>query len=295
MTTPRIAVITPAHNEANRIAGLAASVRAQTVTPLRWVIVDDGSTDETADVVRAEAGDLPWVRVIQRTTDSTRSFSSKAHAVAAGQEALEDLDIDYVACLDADIRIEPTYFADVIARFEADPNLGVTGGVYAHPVGDRVVVDRPPAHHVPGPSQVFRAEVFKDIGGYWPLPHGGVDTAANIAARMRGWTTRSWPDLLVIHDRRMGTGGGRHPIVAEFHKGQQDFDLGAGPLFELGKLAGRLFWPPFLIGSLARLAGFLSAAVRPGGPTVGPDVVRFVRAEQRQRIRTTISNRVRRT
>jgi hypothetical protein len=112
---------------------------------------------------------------------------------------------------------------------------------------------------------------------------------------MRGWTTRSWPDLLVTHDRRMGTGGGRHPIVAEFHKGQQDHDLGAGPLFELGKLAGRVFWSPFLIGSLARLAGFLRAALRPGGPTVGPDFVRFVRAEQRQRMRDAVSARLGRT
>jgi glycosyltransferase involved in cell wall biosynthesis len=295
MTTPRIAVITPAHNEAERIAGLVASVRGQTVTPVRWVVVDDGSTDDTAEVVRTASGDLPWVDVIRRSADHTRSFSSKAHAVAAGRDALQDLDFDYLACLDADIRLEPTYFAEVIERFLADPALGVTGGVYAHPVGDRVVVDRPPEHHVPGPSQVFRARVFDDIGGYWPLRHGGVDTAANVAARMRGWTTRSWPDLLVTHDRRMGTGGGRHPVVAEFHKGMQDHDLGADPVFELGKLAGRLFRSPVLIGSLARLAGYVRDALRRGGPTVGREFVRFARGEQRHRMRSAVAGRLPRT
>lgn len=292
MTTPRIAVITPAHNEAERIAGLVASVRSQTVTPVRWVVVDDGSTDDTAVVLRAATTDLPWVEVVRRSADPTRSFSSKAHAVAAGREALEGLGFDYLACLDADIRLESSYFAEVIDRFRADPQLGVTGGVYAHPVGDQIVVDRPPEHHVPGPSQVFRAEVFDDIGGYWPLPHGGVDTAANVAARMRGWTTRSWPDLLVTHDRRMGTGGGRHPVLAEYHKGMQDHDLGADPLFELGKLAGRLLRAPVLLGSLARLAGYVRNALRRGGPTVGPEFVRFARGEQRERMRAAVTSRL---
>ena len=295
MTPPRIAVITPAHNEAERIAGLVASVRSQTLTPVRWVVVDDGSTDGTAGIVRAAATDLPWVEVVRRSVDSTRSFSSKAHAVAAGREALGDLEFDYLACLDADIRLEPTYLSEIARRLGADPRLGVTGGVYAHPVGDHLVVDRPPEHHVPDPSQVFRADVFDDIGGYWPLPHGGVDTAANVAARMRGWTTRSWADLLVTHDRRMGTGGGRHPVVAEYHKGMQDHDLGADPLFELGKLVGRLLRPPRVLGSLARLAGYVRDALRPGGPTVGCEFVRFARAEQRRRMRTAVTLRLSRT
>ena len=259
MTTPRIAVITPAHNEAERIAGLVTSVRAQTVTPVRWVVVDDGSTDDTAEVVRAAAGDLPWVEVDPpiRRPDPVVLVEGARRGRGPRGAAGSRLRLPGLPR-----RRHPGSSRPTSPRSSSGsgpiPTLGVTGGVYAHPVGDRVVVDRPPEHHVPGPSQVFRAEVFDDIGGYWPLPHGGVDTAANVAARMRGWTTRSWSDLLVTHDRRMGTGGGRHPIVAEYHKGMQDHDLGADPLFELGKLAGRLFRSPVLVGSLARFAGFVA-------------------------------------
>src|SRR5690606_21683855 len=111
----------------------------------------------------------------------------------------------------------------------------------------------------------FRRQVFEQIGGYWAMRHGGVDTAANVAARMRGWATRSFPDLEFDHGRRMGTGGGRSPLAAEWHKGLQDRDLGSLPAWVLLRSLRRLSWRPYVVGSLARLAGFGWATCR-GGP-----------------------------
>ena len=287
-TGPSFVAITPAHNEADRIGALVRSMAEQSLMPTRWVVVDDASTDDTAttvETIAAEVG-LDIITVVTRSRSAGRSFSSKADAVNHGWGVLErdGVDADHLACIDADVVLPPDYFATVAEAFAADPLLGVTGGVYMHPVGDEMVVDRPPAHHVPGPTQTFRLEAWKEIGGYWRLPHGGIDTAANVAARMAGWTTRCLPDMVVDHSRRMGTGGGRHPVVAEFHKGLQDHDLGAHPVFEIGKVAKRTLQPPYVIGALSRFVGYLRASLRRNRP-VGNDFVSFVQREQLDRIR----------
>lgn len=292
-TAPSFVAITPAHNEADRIGALVRSMAEQTLLPTKWVVVDDASEDDTAATVEAIAAEvgLDIVSVVRRSRSAGRSFSSKADAVNHGwatlqrDSAQQDLaEPDYIACIDADVVLPDNYFAVVAEAFAADPLLGVTGGVYMHPVGDQMVVDRPPAHHVPGPTQAFRRQAWNEIGGYWRLPHGGVDTAANVAARMSGWSTRCLPDMVVDHSRRMGTGGGRHPVVAEFHKGLQDHDLGAHPLFEVGKVARRLVQPPYVIGALSRFAGYVRAALKRNRP-VGNDFVAFAQREQLDRIR----------
>ncbi|MEM7140167.1 MAG: glycosyltransferase [Actinomycetota bacterium] len=294
MSDVSVVVITPAHNEAEHIAGLVASMAAQTRRPDAWVIVDDASTDGTGDTARRAAADLDldWVEVISRTRAAGRSFSAKAAAVAVGWEHLADRRPDVVAVIDADLSLPADFFATVLAAFADDPSLGVTGGRYEHRIGGRVVQDQPPLQHVPGPSQTFRREVWEAIGGYRDLPFGGVDTAANVDARRDGWTTRHIPTLLVHHARRMGTGGGVHPVVAEFRKGRQDHDLATDPLFEAAKLARRLSVRPRIIGALARAAGYLrNAAGR--RRTVDDDFAAFVRAEQRSRLRSPMRGRSR--
>lgn len=291
-----VAVVTPAHDEADRVPALVASMLAQSAPPVRWVIVDDRSTDDTASVAEAATAGLDFVEVLRIVEDRRdgegdgRSFGAKARAFAAGVDRLraDDPGHRFVACVDADVRLPATYLEEVVARFDAEPRLGVAGGRYRHEVRGRRVVQPAPPEHVPGPSQVFRREVFDAIGGYWQLPYGGIDAAANVAARVRGWRTRSWDDLVVEHDRRMGTGGGRRPLVAEFYKGRQDRDLGLLPLFEVGKVLRRTRRDPPVVGALARLAGYVVEALTPGGPSVDASYLAHTRAEQRSRMRATL-------
>ena len=288
MSLQRIAVVTPAYDERDHIDALIDTMVAQTLRPVRWVIVDDGSTDGTEARARSGTASLVWVEVCGSSAKRGRSFASKADAVNRGAQRLASLDFDLLACVDADVSLPPNYLAEVADRFSSDPTLGVAGGTYQQPVGHRIAVDRPPAHHVPGPAQVFRREVFEQIGGYWPLRHGGIDTAANVAARMQGWTTRSWPDLRYDHRRRMGTGG-RGPVAAEYHKGLQDHDLGVLPVWAALRSAQRLAMRPYLVGGLARLAGFVVAGVRHRPRSVRPSFVDHVRAEQRRRLSTALN------
>ncbi|MEQ8842808.1 MAG: glycosyltransferase [Acidimicrobiales bacterium] len=283
---PPVIMITPAHNEADHIGALVASVAAQTLQPEVWFVVDDASTDTTTETARtaAAACGIDQFVLVRREREDGRSFGAKARAVAAGWDVAREHPGDIVAIVDADVVLPDDYLETVAARFAADPTLGVTGGVYAHPVGSRVLLEVPPIHHVPGPTQTFRREVWEAIGGYRTLPNGGIDTAANIDARRAGWSTRCIPELVVQHSRRMGTGGGVRPVVAEFRKGRQDHDLANHPLFELGKLARRTVKPPYVVGALARLMGYGWAGLRRQRP-VSDAFAAFVRAEQSARIR----------
>src|SRR3954464_15328520 len=126
----RYALITPAWNEESHLDELIQSVAAQTVLPLRWVIVSDGSTDRTDEIVRAAAATHPWICLLRRERASERHFAGKAHAVNAGFEALGGLSFDLVGNLDADITLPPNYYEFLIGRFAAMPQLGVAGTPY---------------------------------------------------------------------------------------------------------------------------------------------------------------------
>ena len=283
-----LAAVTPAFNEAERLPALCASVGRQTQIPVRWVIVDDGSTDDTRERALQATASFDFVTVVSREQHTERSFASKVGAFQHGVSELEGVAYDYLACFDADVILPDRYIEEIVHGLDEDPQLGVTGGLYRHPVGKKLVVDRPPMNQVPGPAQVFRRSTFEAIGGYHGMPHGGEDALANVAARMHGWTTRCRPDLIVDHNRRMGTGGDQHPVRAEFDKGRQDYDLGAHPLFEFGKLVKRLTWPPYVVGSFARALGYLRGIVE-RKRTAPEEVIRFWREEQLGRIRSLLA------
>lgn len=283
-----LAAVTPAFNEADRLPALCESIGRQTQLPVRWIIVDDGSSDGTRTRALEATDALDFVTVVSRDRHAERSFASKVGAFQHGVGQLEGVRYDYLACFDADVILPDRYIEEIVRGLDRDPGLGVTGGLYRHPIGRKLVVDRPPMNQVPGPAQVFRRATFEDIGGYHAMPFGGEDALANVSARMHGWTTRCRPDLVVDHNRRMGTGGDQHPVRAEFLKGRQDYDLGAHPLFEVGKLVRRLTWPPYLIGSFARALGYLRGVLQ-RTRTAPDDVVRFWRGEQLGRIRSMLA------
>ncbi len=283
-----LAAVTPAFNEAERLPALCKSIGRQTLLPVRWVIVDDGSTDGTRERAIEATESFDFVTVVSREQHTDRSFASKVGAFSYGVSQLQGVSYDYLACFDADVMLPERYIEEIVRGLDLDPELGVTGGLYRHPIGSKLVVDRPPMNQVPGPAQVFRRATYEDIGGYHGMPHGGEDALANAAARMHGWTTRCRPDLIVDHNRRMGTGGDLHPIRAEYGKGRQDYDMGAHPLFEIGKLLKRTTWRPYAVGALARALGYLRGLA--GRSRTAPDdVVRFWREEQLGRIRSVLA------
>jgi biofilm PGA synthesis N-glycosyltransferase PgaC len=279
-------LITPARNEARFLAQTIESVVAQTVRPARWVIVSDGSTDGTDEIVRRYAQDHPWIRLVRMPERRERHFAGKVHAFNAGLATVGDVDYDVIASLDADISLAPDHFAFLLARLEADPRLGLVGA----PFSDRFAYDYRfvSIEHVSGACQVFRRACFEAIGGYVPVKSGGIDHIAVMTARMKGWTTRTFTEKTCLHHRDIGSA--EHGVLAaKFRVGAQDYRLGGHPLFELFRTAYQLTRRPFVVGGLAILAGYVWSAIGGVERSISRELMEFRRREQMQRLRNFVT------
>lgn len=284
----RYALITPAWNEERHLPGLIRSVVAQTVRPVAWVIVSDGSTDGTDDLVRAAAREFPWIRLLRRERTSERHFAGKAHAVNAAYDVLRSIDFDLIGNLDADIELPPDYYEFLVSKFEEMPRLGVAGTPF---VEDPT---RPDAHsyahrfsdlaHVSGACQFFRRACFEELGGYTPLKGGGIDWVAVTTARMRGWTTRTFLEKCCFHHRAMGTAD-RNPLRARFRHGREEYIVGGHPLWQVLRGLFQMKNRPKVLGGLSLMAGYFSAWVVRTHSPIPADLRAFHRREQMARLK----------
>ena len=277
-------LITAARNESAFIERTLQSVVTQTQPPERWVIVDDGSTDESPKIAAKYAKAHPWIELVQRPKRSDRSFAGKAYAVNAGWDRVQDLEFDVVGNLDADVSFGPDYMAFVMERFEADPALGVGGTPFTEEGGyDSTRDSFEGENYVAGPCQLFRHACFQDIGGYVPNKAGGVDWIAVMTARMKGWTVRAFPRsgfttiarwerpsaavVVAVLVWREGLLPGRFAALA-----------GVSVRLPHGEAA-------LIVGGLALFAGYCTAALRRMPRAVSPELMRFHRAEQMRKLR----------
>jgi len=280
-------LVTAAYNEEVLIEDTIRSVVTQRYCPARWVIVSDGSTDNTDAIVNKYAERYNFVQLHRLAGDHPRNFAAQVNAINAGINQLAGSDFDFIGNLDADITFEPSYMERLLQKFSDDPELGLAGGLIHERCADGVFRSRPDnsltsvAHAV----QLFRRACFQAIGrGYLPLPYGGPDTYAEVSARMKGWRVASFPDLPVHHHRVTGSAGGM--LRGCFRQGRMDHSLGTLPAFELMKVMRRIHVKPVVAGSAARLAGFLYAYYRRDGRSVPDEFMEYFRGEQSARIRS---------
>jgi len=280
-------LVTPARNEEGLIEKTIESVIRQTVLPAKWVIVDDGSTDATADRVRPYASRYPWLELIQRPRRRERSFAGKVHAFNAGYQEVTAIHHEIVGNLDADVSFESDYLAFLLGKFADDPRLGVAGTVFLSD-GYSSERDSFEGHsHVAGPCQLFRRRCWEEIGGYVPHAAGGVDWIAVTAARMHGWRTESFRERSYVHHRHLGTAE-RNPVSAMFSYGEKDYYLGGHPLWELFRVAFRATKRPYVVGGLAIGLGYCWALLRRTERPVSADLVRFHRREQMAKLQAIL-------
>jgi biofilm PGA synthesis N-glycosyltransferase PgaC len=278
-------LITAARNEDSVIKRTIESVVAQTRPPLRWVIVDDGSTDKTASIVAEYAERYPWIDLVQRPPRTNRSFAGKVHAVNAGLERVAALPFEIMGNLDADVSFEPDYMAFLMQKFQEDRELGVAGTPFTEAGGyDSTKDSFEGENYVAGPCQLFRYRCFREIGGYVPNPAGGVDWIAVMTARMKGWKVKAFPQKRYHHHRSMGTAE-KGKVAALFSYGQKDYYLGGSPIWQVFRAGYRLAKPPVLAGGVALLLGYGWAAIRRVERPVTPDLMRFHRREQMKKLK----------
>jgi biofilm PGA synthesis N-glycosyltransferase PgaC len=276
-------LFTAARNEEAHIEKTLRSVITQTVLPVKWVIVSDGSVDRTDEIVNQYAATHNFILLIRRSADQKRNYGSKAKALKIAYEQFANLEFDFVGNLDADVSFDPKYYEGVLSKFNANERLGVAGGIRFDLVDGRFRKIHPANNSAGGPTQFFQRQCYEKIGGYLPLRFGGLDTVAETMARMYGWEVETFHDLEVFHYRPTGTAGGGL-VRAKFKAGILAYSVGYHPLFELSRCASRLFDKPPVVGSFSLLAGYYWASLQGYERQVPDDFVRYLRSEQLARL-----------
>ena len=287
---PRYVLVTPARNEAQYIGLTLESMVAQTLLPERWVIVSDGSTDGTDEIVASFQRNHPWIRLIRMPEGRDRTFAAKVHCFNAGLAQLDDVPFDVIGNLDADISFGPDYFAFLMQKFADSPRLGVTGTPFVE--GSTHYDYRfTNIEHVSGACQLFRRDCFAEIGGYVPVKGGGIDWMAVTTARMKGWQTRTFTERTCLHHRPMGSGSTSR-LRGIFRHGQKDYFLGGHPLWQVVRCGYQVTRRPYVIGGLWLLAGYFWAGFRRAPRPVSAELMQFHRTEQMLRLRALFYRRV---
>lgn len=280
------AIVTAAFNEAKNIETTIEAVLSQTVHPVVWMIVDDGSSDETAALVLRYCSQFPWIRLHRRQRSEGNSyFASNVGAIMEGVAIIRQLEFEYLAILDADMALPIDYYETILDRFRSDPRLGIASGVYENLVRGKLQPWLSDRRSAPQAIQVFRRPCFETIRGFRPLRLGGTDTCACVMARMSGWKTWSFPDVKAVHLRPTGMGETGSVIKARYKQGLVEFGLGAHPLFVFVKSLRRcLLERPYIAAGLARFLGFMSGYFKRVARDVPEDFVGFLRREQWNRL-----------
>ncbi len=277
-------LITVAWNEEEFIEKTIVSVINQTILPEKWLIVDDGSTDQMGDIIKKYVYSFPWIELISIPPHSDHGFSSKAKGFMQAYRMIKHMDFEIVGNLDADISFDRDYFEFLLARFKEDPELGVAGTPFVEN-GRQYDYRFTSIEHVSGACQLFRRNCFEDIGGYRPIKEGGIDWVAVTTARMKGWKTRTFTEKVCQHHRKIGTAGGG-VLSSLFRYGKKNYYLGYHPLWQLLRAVYQGAKKPYVIGGLCLLVGyfwgFLSVRERP----VDDDLIRFYRKEQMSRLKS---------
>lgn len=275
------AIITPVRDEEKYIHRVLEAVGAQTVLPAEWVIVDDGSTDRTGEIVSKHAEAHSWIRLVNRTNRGFRqSGAGVVEAFYDGYRALGSTDWEYIVKLDADLSFPPDYFESLFRRFEDNPKLGIAGGTLFHIVDGHRAIEECPQFHVRGATKVYRRACWEAIGGLTKAP--GWDIVDEVKASMLGWRTETFQDLLLHHHRVTGTA--ESPWRDAVKNGRAYYFAGYHPVFMAAKCVYRLAHTPYLVGSLGMAWGFLGSYLERAPRVDDPDLIRYLRHAQMARL-----------
>lgn len=275
-------LISPCRNEAEFMRRTLDSVVAQTLTPTLWVIVDDGSTDETPEILAEYCAKHDWIRVVPKPDRGHRAVGPGViEAFYAGYETIDPAAYTYSCKMDLDLELPPQYFETLITHMEAEPRIGTCSGKPYIRRGDTLVSERRGDEMSVGMTKFYRRTCFEDIGGYaravmW-------DAIDCHKARQLGWIAISWdsPELRFEHLRPMGssqtsihTGRRRH--------GFGQYYMGSDFLYYTATCVFRMVEPPYVTGGFSMLWGYLSAWLKRTPQHDDPELRRFIRRYQRR-------------
>jgi glycosyltransferase involved in cell wall biosynthesis len=278
----RYLLVSPCRDEAAYIRRTLDSVAAQSIPPSSWIVVDDGSTDETPAILAEYAARLPYLKVVRRDDRGRRSVGpGVVEAFYAGLEGVDLGAFDYLCKLDMDLDLPPGYFEGLMLRMEAEPRLGTISGKpwFVHPSSGALVPEVCGDEMSVGMTKFYRVECFREIGGFVrQVMWDGIDCHR---ARMLGWIAESVnvPSLRFVHLRPQGASQ-KGIWTGRVRAGFGQYFMGTSPLYYLAVAASRFLQHPVATGSVAMLWGYFSSAARGVPRYDDPQFRRFVRRYQ---------------
>jgi glycosyltransferase involved in cell wall biosynthesis len=276
-------LVTPCRDEAEHAVRTLESVLAQTLRPARWVLVDDGSTDGTTEILESYAARHPFITVVRRSDRGRRLVGpGVVDAFYAGLESVELGDYEFVCKLDLDLDLPPSYFEILIDRMHADPRLGTCSGKpYFRSAGGDLISEGCGDEMSVGMTKLYRVACFREIGGFVrEVMWDGIDCHR---CRQLGWRVRAWDEegLRFVHLRPMGSSD-RGLLTGRLRHGYGQWFMGTGPVYMLASAVYRMARRPFVIGGLAMFAGYVGSWLRSRPRYPDLEFRRFLRRYQRR-------------
>jgi poly-beta-1,6-N-acetyl-D-glucosamine synthase len=276
-------IITPVRDEVEYIEKTISSVRQQALLPAEWIIVDDGSTDGTSELLDKCTSQIEWIKILHR---KNRGFRAAGGGVVEsfydGYSAIKIASWDFIVKLDGDLSFDPEYFEKCLTYFEADPKLGVAGGTVCVFKDGKLRVESAgdPPFHVRGATKIYRRACWEKINPLVKAP--GWDTIDEVKANLHGWSTKTFSDLKLLQHKPTGRADGNWRNW--FKNGRANYITGYHPIFMLAKCLKRALHKPLFVGSAALWAGFCSGYLK-GVPQVEDDAaIKYLRRQQVRRL-----------
>lgn len=259
----RYVLISPCRDEAIYLRSALDAVTAQTVPPALWVIVDDGSTDASAEIVGEYARRWDFIRLARRENRGYRSVGTGViEAFYAGLDSIRVDDYAFVGKLDLDLELPKTYFETLLRRFETDPWLGAfSGKVYLRLEDGTLEPERMGDENAIGAAKFYRVRCFNDIGGFVRMP--GWDIIDGHLCRRNDWITGSSDDpcMRIVHLRRMGSSQ-TSLWTGRMRWGSSKWAMGSAWYYMLAVSIYRVFQKPYVLGALGILCGYAGSMLR---------------------------------
>lgn len=278
----RYIVITPAKDEAEYIEYTLRSIINQTVLPARWIIVNDGSADNTAEIVEKYIEKAGWIRLVNNETSHEQRMggSKVVRAFDMGYDLVKNEDYDFIVKLDADLTLPENYFEEVMEEFHADPELGLCGGYCVVEKGNGTVREKCADYHIRGAFKTYRKQCFEEIGGFKPIwAWDGID---EMEAMYKGWKTKNI-ELAVLHHRP--TTAAYNPYAHAVKCGIESYKGGSDLGLTLVRMIKQMLQKPFVLGGLMFFTGFVKAWFKKEPKHVEPDFGKFIRRFHYKRLR----------
>jgi glycosyltransferase involved in cell wall biosynthesis len=256
---------------------------AQTIRPAKWIIVNDGSTDQTGKIAEAAARSNSWITVVDLPDRGFRKAGGGVvNAFYQGYRLIEKGSWEYVVKLDGDLSFGADYFERCFRDFDADPRLGIAGGTICSDLGGMIEVESKidPRFHVRGATKIYRRQCWQKLGGLIYAP--GWDTVDEVKANMLGWITRTLPDIKVIHHRPTGAAYGTWNDRVK--GGMSNYIAGYHPLFMLVKCIRRMAEKPYFIGGCGLLFGFIKGYVARVPQVEDEALINYFQGQQMRRL-----------